>query len=552
MKPCTAEFKSHYDNSVETQLSHLIFFLLYKALQDFEHSTCEILRLPNIVQKTMANPTKPLLTRLELIRQSFSRATRSRASRSKLQTSTYSTTIDPFLDTNNNTTFKSTVQRGTEPGSVQENSLEGIPAGHSNKRPTPYQNDSQSSATEESLPIRRVSYGERKPRLHSLNQLNEVSSSLNRPIIRNTANRKPQLIKTVSELREIRRQSARHGHSVALVPTMGALHDGHLNLINVAAHRCTNIYVSIYLNPTQFAAHEDLNTYPKTLESDMRKLEEINARLLNHGRSQIRAVFAPNSNEMYPYRIENTSHLTINPELTQILEGQSRPTFFRGVTTVVSKLLNIVQPDVVIFGQKDIQQFCVVQRMVREFHIPVDMVRVATSRSTSGVTKGLALSSRNAYLGERRLKVAPILFRMLSAAREAYEQGARSRDDLLAAAMKVCKEEQARQEALPPSARVRFSVDYLSLADYDGLKEVNIVNGLSVMSLAVVVQPLEMVNEGEVLGIDGDKNPVRLIDNIIFGLPPAAATVRRARKARELSESEREASSDGAGGVLGE
>ena len=330
----------------------------------------------------------------------------------------------------------------------------------------------------------------------------------------------PVVCQNVAEIRQRRRQVTQKGGAIGFVPTMGALHQGHLDLMKAAAAKCTEVWVSIYVNPTQFGANEDLSTYPSTWQADLDKIETLNDLLLSTGQGRISTIFRPRTTSvLYPYGIEGTSHVVINPELTQILEGSSRPTFFRGVTTIVMKLLNIVQPNRTFFGQKDIQQFAVIKRMIKEFHLPVTIECVPTTRELSG----LAMSSRNAYLGERRLGVAALLYKMLDAAKRTFHTSSpheRTRSLLVSSAMKVYEAEldQQRRNALSESHQaVQFKLDYLSLADPDTMQEIRDRVGRkgAVMSLAVVFQPLERdsISNTELLGINGDQTAVRLIDN---------------------------------------
>ncbi|KAI4141830.1 MAG: hypothetical protein LQ340_007527 [Diploschistes diacapsis] len=327
------------------------------------------------------------------------------------------------------------------------------------------------------------------------------------------------VVSNIHDLRVLRNIASTKHKRVALVPTMGALHSGHLKLIKHAARHSESIYVSIYVNPTQFGVNEDLDTYPRTLDEDLRMLRELNKSLLEDQQGTIACVFTPTTREMYPVGLEHTSHLIMSPRMTQTLEGKARPTFFQGVTTVVLKLLNIVQPEKVFFGQKDIQQLVIINRMVKEFHLNVEVYRVPTERNSTG----LALSSRNAYLGERRKNVASVLFRSLRACREWFhhskeQPGARSA--LLSAALDVAKKVQDQQRELPPSERARFELEYLSLADPLTLEEVEHVGEKgAILSGAVVMLPLEEVQVGEKLGIDSDARRVRLIDNILLGFP---------------------------------
>ncbi|KAK3486201.1 uncharacterized protein B0T23DRAFT_248268 [Neurospora hispaniola] len=335
-----------------------------------------------------------------------------------------------------------------------------------------------------------------------------------------------RILRTVSSVRRFRKPLTLDSRSVALVPTMGALHAGHLSLIRAAARDNHHVIVSIYVNPAQFGIREDLGSYPVTWKADCEALAKLDRELADDGENlgRISAVFAPTTGEMYPAGFPGQepdskgSFVTITP-VGEVLEGASRPTFFRGVATVCMKLFNVCQPDRVYFGQKDVQQTVVIKRLVQDFLMPIEqVVIVPTARDQED---GLALSSRNVYLGERRRKVANVLYRALKAAEEAYAagEGKRDREGVLGAAQKVMEETLAEQMKLSPSERVKFEVDYLSLADPDTMLELEAVDTKKggILSGAVRFLPVEEPKEGEDLGHSGGPL-VRLIDNII--LPP--------------------------------
>ncbi|KUI63480.1 Pantothenate synthetase [Cytospora mali] len=268
---------------------------------------------------------------------------------------------------------------------------------------------------------------------------------------------------------------------IALIPTMGALHEGHLRLIREAARRGHDkIAVSIYVNPAQFGVAEDLDSYPKTWASDCAVLKSLYEELSSQSSLPLQmAVFAPTTGDMYPSGFPGQevdskgSFVTITP-VGEVLEGQSRPTFFRGVATVCMKLFNIVQPSRVFFGQKDVQQTVVIRKMVRDFHLPMDVVIVPTVRAEEG--DGLALSSRNVYLGARRRKAAPVLYRALKAAEKAYVDGSLNAGEILPAALKVILDTMQEQRDLPPKDGVLFKLEYISLADPDTMEEIDLVD----------------------------------------------------------------------------
>lgn len=258
--------------------------------------------------------------------------------------------------------------------------------------------------------------------------------------------------------------------SLGLVPTMGALHEGHLALCQAA--RCENDHVaaSIFVNPAQFGPREDLAAYPRTLESDLAKLEA----------SGVDLVFVPEATAIYPPGFETW----VEPgDVAARLEGAARLGHFRGVATVVLKLLNVVQPDRGYFGQKDAQQLAVIRRMVRDLDLPVAIVPVATVRAPDG----LALSSRNAYLSSDERQAALVLSRALRRTQHLFDCGER-RAEALRAAM-------AETIAAEPLARA----DYISLADPETLVELDEVRAGALASLAVRI------------------GATRLIDNVLLG-----------------------------------
>lgn len=328
-----------------------------------------------------------------------------------------------------------------------------------------------------------------------------------------------EVFRDVSPLRQFRRQLLRNDRTVGFVPTMGALHEGHLSLIREAARENTDIFVSIFVNPTQFGVNEDLSSYPRTWDSDVQKLEKLNEELGQASAGQITAIFAPTSKAMYPTLPPSSeidgqgSFVTITPLSTK-LEGGSRPVFFRGVATVCMKLFNATTPDHVYFGQKDVQQTVIIKRMVQDFHVGTEVRIVGTARESDG----LALSSRNVYLGSRRRAVGLTIYKALTAAEDAYKAGKVARGDILGAAQNVTKQVLSNQQALSPAERALFEVDYISLADPDTLDEVDVVDPSrgAVLSAALKMAPLEETSSGEDCGLGDGKVPVRLIDNLIL------------------------------------
>ncbi|WP_417671643.1 pantoate--beta-alanine ligase [Roseibium sp.] len=211
---------------------------------------------------------------------------------------------------------------------------------------------------------------------------------------------------TKQAVREFTRETRQGGHSVGLVPTMGYLHDGHLSLVRTAKQRADKVVVSIFVNPTQFGPNEDLATYPRDPDRDLALLEA----------EGVAAVFIPSVDEMYGGAGDSFVEV---PGLSGVLQGALRPGHFRGVSTVVTKLFNIVQPDVAVFGEKDYQQLAVIRQMVRDLDMPLEIVGAPTVREDDG----LAMSSRNVGLAPEDREQAPALFRALVAAEEAARSG---------------------------------------------------------------------------------------------------------------------------------
>jgi pantoate--beta-alanine ligase len=224
-------------------------------------------------------------------------------------------------------------------------------------------------------------------------------------------------VKTVRELRAAVARARSEGKRVGLVPTMGNLHSGHAALVVKAAQRADFVVASIFVNPLQFGPTEDLATYPRTLPADQETLLQAGCHLL----------FAPSVEEMYPHGMEDQTLVSV-PHLSEGLCGASRPGHFDGVATVVSKLFNMVQPDLAIFGQKDFQQLAVIRALVRDLNMPIQIIGAPTVRAADG----LALSSRNGYLSEEQRAAAPALYRVIKHIAEAIHIGERDLNFLLA------------------------------------------------------------------------------------------------------------------------
>ncbi|KAI1775728.1 Nucleotidylyl transferase [Hypoxylon cercidicola] len=366
---------------------------------------------------------------------------------------------------------------------------------------------------------------------HSIRSSLGGSRAFNQPFTRTLASARRQasetipsspirILRTVDAVRKWRKPQYLDHRIVGLVPTMGALHEGHMSLIRAAARESHHVIVSTYVNPAQFGIKEDLASYPVTWESDCKILAKLDRELADDGGNlgRISAVFAPTTPEMYPsgfpgQEVDSMGSFVVLTPISDLLEGGTRPTFFRGVATVCMKLFNIVQPEKVYFGQKDIQQTVVIRKMVKDFMLPTEVVIGPTIRESDG----LALSSRNVYLGERRRRVATVLYHALKAAESQYLDGVLDRESILKAANAVASDILNEQSALAPEKRVEYEIDYISLADpftMEELAEVDPKIG-GILSGAVKMLPVESPQPGEDLGHSGGP-AVRLIDNIVL------------------------------------
>jgi pantoate--beta-alanine ligase len=273
----------------------------------------------------------------------------------------------------------------------------------------------------------------------------------------------------IEDIRAALRAARREGKRIGLVPTMGALHEGHLSLVRAARSKCDVIAVSIFVNPTQFGPNEDYSKYPRTFDNDCELLQK----------EGVDSVFAPSVEEMYP---GGAATYVIVEGMTDRLCGRSRPGHFRGVTTVVSKLFHIVEPDLAFFGQKDAAQVAIIKRMVRDLNMPVEIVVCPIVRESDG----LAMSSRNAYLTAEQRKSALVLSRALRRVQQAFDQGERNAAKLIEAGKQVIAEE--------PWVRL----DYLEIVDPETLEEVEIMSSKTLIAVA------------------GFLGTTRLIDNVII------------------------------------
>jgi len=266
-----------------------------------------------------------------------------------------------------------------------------------------------------------------------------------------------EIIRTISWMKETVRQARAENHVIGFIPTMGALHEGHLSLIRRARVDCSRVYASIFLNPAQFGPNEDLSRYPKTFESDVEKLTAAGVEVL----------FAPEINEIYPPGFRTY----VNVEgLSERLEGRSRPGHFRGVTTVVLKLFEIVQPQFAYFGRKDAQQVRILQQMAIDLNLNVEIVVCPIVREG----EGLALSSRNTYLNSEERRAATVLQRALDEARRELSSGTRDALQLQTTIRRVLSSE--------PLARV----DYVEIVDAETFEAVSSIGARPVYALLAV------------------------------------------------------------------
>ncbi|MDR7025831.1 pantoate--beta-alanine ligase [Pseudomonas peli] len=279
-------------------------------------------------------------------------------------------------------------------------------------------------------------------------------------------------VKSVRELRAAVAQARAEGKQIAFVPTMGNLHAGHAALVEKAAQRADFVVASIFVNPLQFGPSEDLDKYPRTLLADQEKLVEAGCHLL----------FTPDVEEMYPHGMDGQTRVSV-PGVSEGLCGASRPGHFEGVATVVSKLFNMVQPDLAIFGQKDFQQLAVIRTLVRDLNMPIQIIGEPTVRADDG----LALSSRNGYLNTAQREVAPVLYRTLQEMATAIRAGERDFAKLVAVAQQQ-------------HSAAGFSPDYLEVREANSLRPATADDRRLVILLAAFI------------------GSTRLIDNLAFDL----------------------------------
>jgi pantoate--beta-alanine ligase len=278
-----------------------------------------------------------------------------------------------------------------------------------------------------------------------------------------------KVIKTIKEMKEFSSRVRGAGKTIAFVPTMGFFHEGHLSLMREGRKKGDLLIVSLFVNPTQFAPHEDFKNYPRDFEKDSRMAEEAGTDIL----------FAPEVDEMYP---SDHQTMVLVERVTRNLCGRSRPTHFRGVTTVVMMLFEIVMPHVAVFGEKDYQQLVTVRRMVRDLHMSVELVGMPTVREADG----LAMSSRNTYLLPEERRAALSLYRSLQRAKELLQKREQRASRIL----------DEMKEILQAEPLVRM--DYVQICDADTLQDVDRIEGDVVIALAAYL------------------GKTRLIDNLVY------------------------------------
>lgn len=284
------------------------------------------------------------------------------------------------------------------------------------------------------------------------------------------------IIRDVVPMQETARSLRREGKRIAVVPTMGALHEGHLSLIRLARTLADSVITTIFVNPTQFAPGEDLDKYPRPFDHDVALAALAGSNV----------IFAPSVETMYPAGFSTTVEVK---GLTSILEGASRPTHFRGVTTVVAKLFQCTLPDIAVFGQKDGQQVAVIKRMVADLNIPVDIVVGPIVREPDG----LAMSSRNVYLSPQARAQAPVLYRALLLGHDLVRDGERSCTVIIDKMRALIQSESSG------------AVDYISLADNESLEE----------------RPVVAPGQRVMISLAVRFGTTRLIDNIVLTVPQA-------------------------------
>ncbi|MCE9731423.1 pantoate--beta-alanine ligase [Pectobacterium sp. IFB5596] len=278
------------------------------------------------------------------------------------------------------------------------------------------------------------------------------------------------IIETPLLLRREVRRWRQEGKRIALVPTMGNLHDGHMTLVDEAKARADIVIVSIFVNPMQFERPDDLARYPRTLQEDCEKLNRRGADL----------VFAPSPDVVYPNGLESQTFVDV-PGLSSMLEGASRPGHFRGVATIVSKLFNLVQPDLACFGEKDYQQLALIRQLVRDMGYDIDIIGVPIVRAKDG----LALSSRNGYLSAEERQLAPTLYQLMMALSAQLDNGDRQIDTLL-------------EHTADKLREAGFTPDELFIRDADTLQPLSTASTRAVILMAAWLGKARLIDNHQV------------------------------------------------------
>ncbi len=274
-----------------------------------------------------------------------------------------------------------------------------------------------------------------------------------------------ELIDQIQAMQTFSKQLRKEGKIIGFVPTMGYLHEGHLSLIRQARKECDTVIISIYVNPTQFGGGEDYERYPRDIERDKRLARE----------EGVDIIFSPTDSEMYP---EEYSSFVEVEKLTENLCGRSRPGHFRGVTTVVIKLFNIVQPDIAYFGQKDMQQAIVIKRMVRDLNIPIEIKVLPIIREKNG----LVLSSRNEYLNPEERRAAPILYRSLERAKSIIGSGEKESKRIINEMKGMIQKEGL------------VKIDYISIVDPETLENLDTIKDGALIAMAVWIGKTRLID----------------------------------------------------------
>ena len=274
-----------------------------------------------------------------------------------------------------------------------------------------------------------------------------------------------EVAETIESVRRLVKAAHGGGKKIGLVPTMGALHIGHISLIEAAVEKCDFVVVSIFVNPTQFVPGEDFEKYPRPLEADLEICRKAGTDV----------VFAPTPGQMYP--AENITWVNVE-KLIEPLCGRFRPGHFRGVTTVCTKLFNIVTPDIAYFGQKDAQQAIVIRRMVADLNMPLEIVICPTVREPTG----LAVSSRNKYLTEQQKKDAANIYKSLQKCRQMIDAGVKETTEIIAEMRKILQQ--------VPS----IEIEYISIVDAETLRNIDQIAGKALAAIAVKIGPARLID----------------------------------------------------------